>query len=323
MSMLRPKFQEPSKPASQGQSKTKIESDRSNPKENSELEVIKLRIDGFRLAASYCLRCSLETKDPKGWWGNVEATYNRYVSESIDWIEYLSKPKNSESDGYNFELLYDKFSNYLNDEFNFYKFTFDKLIAKKGTVKLHQLSFRERIEVLRRYELHHSESETLSYLYVLFPQLKEQAQSVENSAELATPSAPSAATQPELAPILWKDRLMLDATAPDGKPWTPPVFIQEVYSPWLGKDGQPSLIDRPTIRHLDPRLGQALDNWLHKNSMPSNLDLPTARERSEREIDALRARTEDGDVSQILGEFTAREASRIRSNIARREGRKK
>ena len=119
-----------------------------------------------------------------------------------------------------------------------------------------------------------------------------------------------AATPLSDAPALWKN----DKLAGD----TPPEFIKRVYGKWLGKG-----LDRPTVRRLDPSLGQALDNWLQRNDMPPDLDLPTAKERSAREISALKELAKDSSLHRVLGSFTAREASRIRSNIARHEGRKK
>jgi hypothetical protein len=115
---------------------------------------------------------------------------------------------------------------------------------------------------------------------------------------------------PQAAPAHWKtDKL-------DGE--TPPAFIKRVYGEWLGKG-----LDRPTVRRLDPALSQALDNWLRKNDMPPDVDLPTVRERNAREIAALKGSTNDSSIHKVLGDFTAREAERIRSNIRRHENKQK
>ena len=109
---------------------------------------------------------------------------------------------------------------------------------------------------------------------------------------------------PSEAPATWKaDKLAGD---------TPPEFIKRVYGEWLGKG-----LDRPTVRRLDPSLGQALDNWLRKNDMPPDVDLPTAKERNAREIEHLRAASGTGDIKDVLGSFTLREAQRIEANIRR------
>ena len=115
---------------------------------------------------------------------------------------------------------------------------------------------------------------------------------------------------PSEAPATWKaDKLAGD---------TPPEFIKRAYGEWLGKG-----LDRPTVRRLDPALGQALDNWLRKNDMPPDVDLPTAKERNAREIEQLRAASRTGDIKDVVGSFTLREARRIEANIRRHNHMKK
>ncbi|MES1985895.1 MAG: FtsK/SpoIIIE domain-containing protein [Pseudomonadota bacterium] len=95
---------------------------------------------------------------------------------------------------------------------------------------------------------------------------------------------------------------------------TPPEFIKRVYAPWLGKG-----LDRAALRKLDPALIQSLYNWLRKNEMPDDLNLPTKSEVVSVRIDELRAQAPGGNINQVVGDFTAREAARIRSAINRRE----
>jgi hypothetical protein len=97
-------------------------------------------------------------------------------------------------------------------------------------------------------------------------------------------------------------------------PETPPEFIKRVYEPWLGHG-----LDRAHIRQLDPKLYTAINNWLSRpgNVWPQDVDLPTREEQNRRMIDQLRAKAPDGQVGKVLGDFTSREAMRIRSVMQR------
>ncbi len=98
-------------------------------------------------------------------------------------------------------------------------------------------------------------------------------------------------------------------------PETPPAFVARVYGEWLGHG-----LTRAHIRKLDSKLSVAIDNWLSRpgNQWPAEVDLPTKAEQTSRDLDALRSRAPDGRIGPALGDFTAREAGRIRSAIQRR-----
>lgn len=100
-------------------------------------------------------------------------------------------------------------------------------------------------------------------------------------------------------------------------PETPPEFVNRVYGQWLGNG-----IDRAHIKKLDPKLYVAIDNWSRKNEWPSDVDLPTRGAQNQRTLERLRAAAPDGKVSTVVGDFTAREAARIRS-AAQRESAKR
>lgn len=99
-------------------------------------------------------------------------------------------------------------------------------------------------------------------------------------------------------------------------PETPPEFVKRVYAPWLGQG-----LDRAHIKHLDPKLYTAIDNWTRKpgNQWPADVDLPTRGEQTRRTIDQLKQEAPDGRIGKVLGDFTAREAQRIRAAVRRQE----
>lgn len=97
---------------------------------------------------------------------------------------------------------------------------------------------------------------------------------------------------------------------------TPPEFVKRVYAPWLGHG-----LDRAHIKHLDPKLYTAIDNWTRKpgNEWPADVDLPTRGEQTRRTIEQLKQEAPDGRIGKVLGDFTAREAQRIRAAVRRQE----
>lgn len=95
-------------------------------------------------------------------------------------------------------------------------------------------------------------------------------------------------------------------------PESPPEFVKRVYAPWLGQG-----LDRAHIKHLDSTLYQGIMNWSRKNEWPADVDLPTRAEQTQRTIAQLRATAPDGQLGKVLGNFTAREAQRIRSALHR------
>ena len=95
-------------------------------------------------------------------------------------------------------------------------------------------------------------------------------------------------------------------------PETPPEFVKRVYAPWLGHG-----LDRAHIKHLDPTLYQAINNWSRKNEWPADVDLPTRSEQTQRTIEQLKQQAPEGRIGKVLGNFTAREAQRIRSALHR------
>lgn len=99
-------------------------------------------------------------------------------------------------------------------------------------------------------------------------------------------------------------------------PETPPAFVQRVYGPWLGHG-----LTRAHIRTLDSKLYDAINNWTSRpgNEWPAEVDLPTKAEQNTRDLETLRATAADGQIGRVLGDFTAREAGRIRSALQRRE----
>ena len=107
--------------------------------------------------------------------------------------------------------------------------------------------------------------------------------------------------------------LELPTTAPERYqglrgPESPPEFVKRVYGDWLGKG-----LDRAHIRNLDHSLSTAIDNWSRKNEWPEDIDLPTRSEQNRRVVERLRAQAPGGDISKVIGEFTLREAERIRA----------
>lgn len=99
-------------------------------------------------------------------------------------------------------------------------------------------------------------------------------------------------------------------------PETPPEFVKRVYAPWLGQG-----LDRAHIKHLDPKLYTAIDNWTRKpgNEWPADVDLPTRGAQTRRTIEQLKQEAPDGRIGKVLGDFTAREAQRIRAAVRRQE----
>lgn len=95
-------------------------------------------------------------------------------------------------------------------------------------------------------------------------------------------------------------------------PESPPEFVKRVYAPWLGQG-----LDRAHIKHLDPTLYQSINNWSRKNEWPADVDLPTRSEQTQRTIEQLKQQAPEGRIGKVLGNFTAREAQRIRSALHR------
>ena len=118
----------------------------------------------------------------------------------------------------------------------------------------------------------------------------------------------SARSLPDTAPATWSESKLPGEA--------PPVFVKRIYGLWLGHG-----LDRPRIKRLDPKLYAAINNWVARpeNTWPSDVDLPTREEQNRRTIEGLRDQATDGSVGRVLGEFTAREAARIRSAIQRRK----
>lgn len=95
-------------------------------------------------------------------------------------------------------------------------------------------------------------------------------------------------------------------------PESPPEFVKRVYAPWLGQG-----LDRAHIKHLDATLYQSINNWSRKNEWPADVDLPTRSEQTQRTIEQLKQQAPEGRIGKVLGNFTAREAQRIRSALHR------
>lgn len=134
--------------------------------------------------------------------------------------------------------------------------------------------------------------------------------SVSEALEIkATPDVPAAkvASLPEQAPEIYGGLRGSE---------TPPEFVKRVYSPWLGQG-----LDRAHIKHIDPKLYTAIDNWTRKpgNEWPAEVDLPTRGEQTRRTIEQLKQEVPDGRIGKVLGDFTAREAQRIRAAVRRQE----
>jgi len=58
---------------------------------------------------------------------------------------------------------------------------------------------------------------------------------------------------------------------------TPPDFIKDVYTEWLGQG-----LTQAHIRQVDRSLYYALHKWLKSNDMPNDLDLPTRKQMNDR-----------------------------------------
>lgn len=175
------------------------------------------------------------------------------------------------------------------------------------------LDFREKLRLAADFSSRNSEEETLDYLAALFPDLHYDGKASSGSLREANDVHVAGGSG---AP---NERPSLPSVAPEiyqglRGPETPPEFIKRVYEPWLGHG-----LDRGHIRQLDPKLYTAINNWLSRpdNVWPEDVDLPTREEQNRRMIDQLRAEAPDGQVGKVLGDFTAREAGRIRSVMQR------
>lgn len=206
--------------------------------------------------------------------------------------------------------------------FEVYNYWANNAVQPEDTYYLLNTNVHEKLDLISRYAKYDPSEENLAkYIATLFSNL----QFVEHAHEQGIVRSPcDTASNAMSAKVIESDRVQLPSSAP--ALWkaaklptdTPPQFIKRVYGEWLGKG-----LDRPTVRRLDPSLGQALDNWLRKNDMPPDVDLPKAKERNAREIEQLRAASGTGDIKDVLGSFTLREARRIDANIRRHELMKK
>lgn len=162
----------------------------------------------------------------------------------------------------------------------------------------------ERFEALDAYAQANPGKPVSGYVRKLFPEL-EQLEELE--------AAPALPTE---APRTW-DKAKAEAKAA-GERWTttPPDFIRETYGPWLGKG-----FTRKHLGQLDPKLYRALYNWLGNpaNEMPADLDLPTIGEENTRMIEELTSKMPGANPREVVGDFTLREAERLRAAILRRQ----
>ncbi len=162
------------------------------------------------------------------------------------------------------------------------------------------VSVDERLSRLESYAKQFSGEGVAEYARLLFPELSANAR--QGDASLVPAALPTS------APATWK------ADKQPGE--TPPDFIKRVYGPWLGNG-----LTKAALRHLDEPLYRSLYKWLSnpKNELPADLDLPTKAEGISRRIDELRSESPDAGFAKVMGDFTLREAERIRSAIRRRE----
>ncbi len=99
-------------------------------------------------------------------------------------------------------------------------------------------------------------------------------------------------------------------------PEKPPAFVKRVYGEWLGQG-----LTRAHIRKLDPKLAAAINNWLSQpgNEWPADVDLPTLKEQNTRIIEELTSSRPGDSPREVVGDFSMREAERLRSAMRRRE----
>ncbi len=184
-----------------------------------------------------------------------------------------------------------------NDELDFTDYLLGRLTEDNRS--LPDLTTVQRLERLLRYAERHGDVGLAKLAQTLFPEWASEADK-----ETISPRA---------------DGMPLPTTAPEiysglRGPESPPQFVMRVYQPWLGHG-----LDRAHIRQLDPKLYTAINNWLSRpsNVWPEDVELPTREEQNRRMIDQLRSEAPDGQIGKVLGDFTSREAMRIRSVMQR------
>lgn len=220
-------------------------------------------------------------------------------SQQIDLRAYADQAKRgqygavSEADQSFIETSFEQAMADWQNEQRFIAFLKDRLSGKDDS--LSSPSTVQRLERLTAYAREYGDAAAKDYARLIFPEWE-----IPSSGQ-AAPIEAHHTTLPTEAPEIYQGLR---------GPETPPAFVKRVYGPWLGQG-----LDRAHIRHLDPTLSTAINNWLSRpgNEWPADVDLPTRGEQNRRMVEQLRAEAPDGRIGKVIGDFTAREAQRVRS----------
>lgn len=260
-------------------------------------QVEKYELRDFLTIANDNQRLESRLNDEKSNWESLKSL----IFEQLTRMSHASVGGDIRLNSSNFAYLCDTILDLLYSHHLYVTEIIERFIDESKDCELFSLKYEEKLKRIESYADKHGSEGLGSYVALLFPY------SIDKEKEAHVYSEDSKFMLPMEAPETYQGLR---------GPETPPEFVQRVYGEWLGHG-----LTRAHIRKLDPVLSKAIDNWLSKpeNQWPTDIDLPTKAEQNTRDLETLRSTASGGQLGGALGDFTAREAARIRSALQRRE----